>query len=109
MVSSNNSGNFAEQIHFRPEVAVEHGGTPSNRIPGRGDASRFEPRFGRCQTVAVRQSLSDSACQLGLLHRANVVGCGSSLRNRTTRRILREIVEFDLLVRKADTLGGYAL
>jgi len=108
MVSSNNSGNFAEQIHFRPEVAVEHGGTPSNRIPGRGDASRFKQRFGRCQTVVVGQQ-SDSACQLGLLHRANVVGCGSSLRNRTTRRILREIVEFDLLVRDADTLGRHAL
>src|ERR1017187_2089402 len=49
------------------------------------------------------------AVSLCLLHGANVVGCGPSLRNRTTRRILREIVKLYLLVRDADTLVGCAL
>jgi len=47
--------------------------------------------------------------RLCLLDGANVVGCGPSLRNRTTLSVLREIVKLDLLVGDADTLRGYAL
>lgn len=83
---------------LQPEVAIEHGGTPPAGFP----ASEMPP----IQTK-VRSLLRFA--RLCLLHSANVVGGGSSLRHRTTRRILREIIELYLLVRNAYTLGRHAL
>jgi len=49
------------------------------------------------------------AVLLALLHGADVVGRGSSLRNRTTRSILRVVRIQNLLVRNADALRGNTL